>query len=182
MSFDDLLFRVLKPDGKLENVPFHSSRLQNLTSSYRKELQLDCQVSGVGSGQGDYTLKAIGLSTVVSRVVWWAAKTGDKFPTVTDAYQNTTNIGVVPVRNGEFTINFNYPGSYYENGQLGVPHIHLGLCGPDGTTLHVLTVDLDVLPNLSYWSWTKTFIVLTILLIVILLFRSTFALAKVPKN
>nr|QBK87760.1 MAG: hypothetical protein LCMAC202_00960 [Marseillevirus LCMAC202] len=169
-SFDDLRFRILNPDGKVQSVPFHSSRLQDLTAGYRKGLSLSCQMP-TNAGQGDYVLKAIGLDAVVRRVVWWAAKSGDQYPTVPDAYRDTTNIGVVPVRNGEFMINFNYPGQYYEERQLREPHIHLGLCDPDGKTLHVLTVDLTPPQYSFFWSWTKTFIVLTILLIMILLWN-----------
>ncbi len=170
-SFDDLRFRILDSDGKLQSVPFHSSRLQDLTSGYRRGLQLSCQMP-INAGKGDHVLKANGLDAIVRRVVWWAAKSGQQYPTVPDAYQDTTNIGVVPVRNGEFAINFSYPGRYYEDDQLREPHIHLGLCGPDGETLHVLTVDLTAPRRSSFtWSWTKTFIVLTILLIIILLWK-----------
>jgi hypothetical protein len=172
-TFEDLRFRISYPDGTTHNVPFRSSRKQDLQYGYRKDLNLSCQMP-VNAGRGEYILKVTGLDTIVGRMIWWASNPNQEpYSSPDEAYANSTNVGMVPILNGEATIHFARPGRYYEHRILRSPHLHVALCSSDGNVLHIFSGDLSDSNNGSWLfsAWTLAFIVLTVLLIIILLWR-----------
>lgn len=107
-----------------------------------------------------FTIK--GQARGTQRIEYWSANpllrlqstsgSGLPYPNATVAYQATTNKGVVPVINGQFTIDLPHPAQYYvhQGKTLLKPHVHLKIKRQEGRQDRLVTLILgDTLPHRS---------------------------------
>ena len=101
-----------------------------------------CSGSVINNGSGNITVKGhLKQGNMNAKIMYFAANPakvvsqsfssrGLPFPNPDIAFHNTENVGAVVAQNGNFTINLNYPNSYYVGlGSLYVPpHLHIKIC------------------------------------------------------
>ena len=114
-----------------------------------------CNGSITYRGSGDLIVNGnIKTNSPTSKLYFWAAApptygtsfsgSGMPYPSPEVAYDRTPNKGVVPVSNGQFTINMKYPNAYYTGlGSLYIPpHINFKIC-EDGKSDTYFSVQID---------------------------------------
>lgn len=134
-----------------------SETYQNMSCQVRANLGIGCPVLE-SQNTSNKNYRIIGkIPTKIldqnSKIQYWATKPGSYFPSIEDGYTNTPNKGVVYAKDGKFTIDLVYPGSYSRltgDGyhQYNSPHLDILIGDDPNSTIY----RIELSPRIEYFG------------------------------